>query len=193
MPHRLSSRRCGGIPSSVLGATLALALAAGCGGELRAGESESAESAELSYSGSHNASDESLRGSDGRIDGQVTEWHEDTGLRAGEGEYRNDRREGPWVFWYPDGELRLECSFRDGVQNGKERRYHPGGQLHQVGTMKNGRRNGEYRAWRPDGTKAWEGTFVDGEKNGTFTYWRSDGSIDEGASGKYANGVRVSD
>lgn len=63
--------------------------------------------------------------------------YEDLG-RVKNGDYENGLREGPWVFFYKEGQLRWERSYREGKRVGPFEEYYENGQLKSKGSFKDG-------------------------------------------------------
>jgi antitoxin component YwqK of YwqJK toxin-antitoxin module len=77
------------------------------------------------------------------------------------------KRDGPWVFYYDNGQLGEEKTYKDGKREGPWVYYHDNGQL-----------------WS-------EGTYKDGEKDGPWVTYHADGTVIEELTGTYRNGVKV--
>ena len=90
-----------------------------------------------------------------------------------EGKYRgslkNGKRDGFWLVYYDNGQLKAKGHFRNGIQEGYWESYWDNGQLFTKGNSKNGKQEG-----------FWE-------------WFNEDGTVDTELTGTYKNGVKVSD
>ena len=99
--------------------------------------------------------------------GESTRWHE--GRMVLRGRYADDREEGLWTGWHPDGGKSFEGTYVAGELHGAWREWHPSGRLAAAGTYEQGRQHGPWHHWRPDG------------------------ALDLGRSGHYVRGERLWD
>jgi len=139
----------------------------------------------------HTSRGESLSGWDGSVEGQKTLWH-DNGVKQGEGEFKQYKKTGPWIFWYPSGQKRWEGTFLEDLEEGEERAWYENGELQYEGSASKGLREGVYSFYYETGQLWWRGTYVKGKKHGEFEYFRPDGKRDSKLCGVYANGKLVS-
>ena len=63
-----------------------------------------------------------------------------TGKTTGEfqGKLKNGKKEGPWVWYYKNGQLRSKGTHKNGKEEGPWVTYHKNGQLESKGTYKDG-------------------------------------------------------
>ncbi len=76
--------------------------------------------------------------------------YSDNGTKLISGEIRNNRNEGLWQYFYPDGQLESQGYFRDDNVNDKWFWYFPDGKLKMTGKYLNGLRDGKwtiYNEW----------------------------------------------
>jgi len=73
-------------------------------------------------------------------------------VRVAEGSYQDDRREGLWTFWYPNGQTREEGHFRNGVRTGMWVEWYPNGDILWKGEYKKGIRQIEWNGARAEVT-----------------------------------------
>ncbi|MBX7117139.1 MAG: hypothetical protein K1X64_22675, partial [Myxococcaceae bacterium] len=93
--------------------------------------------------------------------------------------------------WFPDGTLRSEENYSNGLLEGPSKEFGPDGSLLVTGQYARGRVVGEWkRYWRQKQLR-WSGAFVDGKKDGKWMYWTQSGQLR--ASVEWALGVRKSD
>ena len=83
-----------------------------------------------------------------------------------QGSLRNGLREGPWVAYWRNGQLRFKGDYKNGKPEGSWVYYHDSGQLWSKGDYKNGKKEGSWVRYNEDGS-VWSldtGTFKDGVK-----------------------------
>ena len=75
-----------------------------------------------------------------------------------EGEYKNGKKHGPWKLYYPDGQLKSEATFHDGLYTGYYCSYHENGAKKFEGryapirgNSRDGRKEGEWLIRNRDG------------------------------------------
>lgn len=105
--------------------------------------------------------------SQGLRHGETTRWHQ--GRMVLRGRYADDREDGLWTGWHPEG--------------GK----------HFEGSYSAGRLHGAWREWHPSGRLAAAGTYERGQEHGPWHRWHADGSLDLERSGHYVRGERLWD
>ena len=69
------------------------------------------------------------------------------GRKWGEGEVKKGRREGPWVFFYPNGYPRKKTTYVDSVINGTTSYYYNLGWLRARGMQVRTKRVGKWESW----------------------------------------------
>ena len=86
-----------------------------------------------------------------------------TGKVTGEyqGSFRDGKRDGPWVSYYYNGQLKWKGNYKDGKVDGPFVSHYDNGQLQSQGTTKDGEMEGPWVSYNKDGT-------VDEEYTGTF-------------------------
>ena len=82
------------------------------------------------------------------------------------GRVEDGKKEGKWVGYHEDGDLRYRGSYKNGKEEGEWVGYHGNGQLSSKGSYKNGLWEGDWVEYYGDGTlyKRGTGTFKNGEK-----------------------------
>ena len=179
-------------------ATCAAALFAACSHGIDAAEAKAPPShgAELGRDSEwghlvpHIAPAGPARTRDGRLDGPVTLWHEN-GIKAAEGEYRDEQRQGLWRFWHPNGMLRWEGAFDHGTQVGLQRAWYANGQMQYESVWQGGELDGKFSSWHENGKLALQCAFLHGAQSGEVRRWNEDGEFDRFVSGVYRGGDRV--
>ena len=82
------------------------------------------------------------------------------------GELKDGKREGPWVYYYDNGQLDNKGVYENGRKEGPWVSYWSNGQLSYKGVFKNGRKEGPWVSYNKDGNayKEGTGTFKNGGK-----------------------------
>lgn len=68
-----------------------------------------------------------------------------------EGDMQNDKREGIWKAWYPDGTLWSEGEYKDGMRNGFGYTYHENGVKYIDGFYKDDKKAGVWKFFDEEG------------------------------------------
>ena len=79
----------------------------------------------------------------------------------GLGQIKNGNKEGPWEFYYKNGQVEEKGDYKNGKREGPWVYYLDNGQLGSKGDYKNGKREGPWVDYNRDGT-------VDEENTGTY-------------------------
>ena len=103
-------------------------------------------------------------------------WVWDGNRQTATGRLEDGRRNGHWVFRYPDGYVQ-EGPMADDVRNGHWILRYADGNVWE-GPNVNGERNGRWVIRYADGTVG-EGAFVDGNADGTWIFRGADGTVEE--------------
>ena len=64
-----------------------------------------------------------------------------------EGEFKNERRDGNWVYYYDNGNKWSEGSFLNGFDNGKRTTYFENGKVRYEGFYDKGKKVGTWKFW----------------------------------------------
>lgn len=67
------------------------------------------------------------------------------------GELADGQRVGPWVFYYPNGQVQAEATFVGGREDGVYRVYRENGMPFFIGQYSNGARVGQWEVYDEDG------------------------------------------
>jgi hypothetical protein len=65
-------------------------------------------------------------------------------ILSAKGNYKDDKQDGLWTYWYPNGMLKAEGHYILGSKNGMWVEWYPDGEMMWKGEWKNGHRNIEY-------------------------------------------------
>ncbi len=71
---------------------------------------------------------------------------------ATQGTIRNGKREGIWVEYHDNGQLRSKGTLKDGKWDGPWAQYHDNGQLRSKGTYKGGEKEDDWVYYSSDGS-----------------------------------------
>jgi uncharacterized protein len=123
----------------------------------------------------------------------------DDGVKRSEGglSFVSRKEHGLWTYWYPNGEVREEGRYDDGVRVGVWTQWFPNGQRRNRGErVKNaaadaGERHGVWTFWHPSGELAARGVYEHGRREGRWDCTLMGGGWDGSQSGQYANGERL--
>ena len=147
---------------------------------------------------------------DGKKNGPFSSFTK-SGMAEEEGIYRNNEREGIWLF-YRKGQWQRKVPYRNGKQHGiavyfvdhkelyqwtwKDDRsdgynvsYHDNGNLRYKGTYSEGKRIGVSTYFFESGGKQISSNYVDGTLDGSYEYYHENGQLRN--NGQYQNGLKV--
>jgi antitoxin component YwqK of YwqJK toxin-antitoxin module len=86
----------------------------------------------------------------GKREGEWKEWH-DNGVQSWSGRYRSGRMVDTIVTWYPTGKKEFEGTYRDG-ECLKAQFWFDNGQLKSQGSFRGGEKDGKWMQWNEDAT-----------------------------------------
>ena len=96
-----------------------------------------------------------------------------------EGEYRNGRRENTWIKYHKDGVTpRLIGEYQNNRPNGKYSMFHPNGKISEKGSFIGGKYADSIQRFYPNGQLSYESTYQNGNENGKVIYYFKNGKID---------------
>ena len=83
-----------------------------------------------------------------------------------QGKFTNGKKEGPWFYYYPTGQLWGKGEYRNGEKEGPWIYYWGLGELMSKGAFKNGKKEGRWVAYDAEGNldTEWSGVFKNGVK-----------------------------
>ena len=103
--------------------------------------------------------------------------------------FKNGQKDGPWVFYYPNGQLKEKGDYKNGEREGSWVEYYEHGQLRDKGDYKNGEKEGPRVSYWDNGQVFEKGDFKNGKREGPWvSYWQN-GQLE--MKGDYKNGVMV--
>jgi hypothetical protein len=118
-----------------------------------------------------------------------------TGVIEGQwqGGIKNGKREGPWIFYWKNGQLMSKGNYKNGKEEGSWVHYEENGQLSSKGNFKNGKKNGYWVTYRESGQVWTKGNYNSDSMEGRWFWYEHNGTLYEGLSGIYRNNVKISD
>ena len=135
------------------------------------------------------------------------------GKLSATGQYIRQKKEGEWIFYDDQGNIRSKSNFVNDLQHGVTNTFYESGrefkreefvngelngpfvewyqdgQIRAKGTYKNGQLNGSVQQFYEDGVKSLDGNYVDGLMNGIWMLFLSDGRIE--ITAKYDMGTKL--
>ena len=106
-----------------------------------------------------------------------------------EGVLNGRKRIGNWKYFYPDGTVMSEESYKNGLLEGVQTIYYKDGKVTEFSTYKNGLLEGVVSKYSSKGILIEELTYVEGKLNGVAKYFELNGDLKE--TGRYKNGLRI--
>lgn len=85
------------------------------------------------------------------------------------------KNEGPFKEFYPNGQIFVEGTYRDGVKSGDWKFFHANGNEAKIVTYENGLPHGSIELRRADGTLQAKREFAEGKRTGTWTTYDETG------------------
>ena len=110
------------------------------------------------------------------------------GQKAGEGNFKDGKKNGLWTTWHENGQKRDEITWKEDKPNGLATQWYENGQKKKEGNNKDGKPDGLYTLWYENGQKSGEGTYKE-SKLVTVVQWKFNGekcpvtNIDEDGNG----------
>ena len=80
------------------------------------------------------------------------------------GSFKNGIKNGEWLIYHENGQLRSKENYTDGVWDGLREYYDKSGQLFYKGHFKSNRRDGIWESYYEDGQLEFKGNYKDGER-----------------------------
>ncbi|MEY3399274.1 MAG: hypothetical protein RL220_1868 [Bacteroidota bacterium] len=93
-----------------------------------------------------------------------------------EGSFKDDRKEGLWRKFWPNGNVRSEIMYEMGRPNGEYKIYYLNGKIEEHAYWVNSRNTGTFKRWYDNGNPQQEFYFDDnGRRNGWQKYYHENG------------------
>ncbi len=103
------------------------------------------------------------------------------------GQYVNNKKEGVWQTFYPNGNLKSEITYKNNKQTGPVKIYYEDGTLQETGYWKYNKWVGEYKYYYPNGNLKYHWFFDEsGKRTGTQEYFYESGK--KQISGQWVEG-----
>ena len=84
------------------------------------------------------------------------------------GSFRKGKKNGNWLSYHENGQLKVKKYYSDGITNGAYESYYDNGQLKEKEYYKDGKREGAWEIYFNNGQLKFKGQFKDGIENGLF-------------------------
>ena len=110
-----------------------------------------------------------------------------------QGLFKNGEREGSWVWYYENGQLRRKGDYKNGKVEGSWVGYYEYGQLKSKGDYKNGEEEGSWVSYYDNGQLQYKGDYKNGKKEGYWEEYHKDGSVFTIGTGTFKDGWKISD
>lgn len=95
-----------------------------------------------------------------------------------EGSYKDNRKDGLWVKYYPNGNKKSEITYVNNRPRGPYKVYYENGQLEEDGNWKNNRNVGSFKRFYPNGQPQQAFEFnATGKREGKQTYFHENGAV----------------
>jgi antitoxin component YwqK of YwqJK toxin-antitoxin module len=113
----------------------------------------------------------------------TAEMRQDTGYFSGdiieEGEFKNSRKIGLWVRYYPNGNKQSEITYMNGRPKGEYKTYYNNEKLEEEGNWVQQKNTGDFARYYSNGEKMQEFRFDEnGVRNGKQLYFHENGKIE---------------
>lgn len=96
-----------------------------------------------------------------------------------EGEYVNNKKEGSWKHYWPNGNMKTEIVYHHNRPNGAYKVFYENGQLEEEGIWERSKNIGEFRRFYENGKPQQEFYFADsGKRNGIQKYYHENGQLE---------------
>src|SRR5262245_11113692 len=118
--------------------------------------------------------------------GWLTDYH-DNGRRKWRAQVANNRYEGQYTAWWPNGLKSEEGTYVKGKKHGLFTTFHENGQQKAVGAYADGVMVGIWTTWHDNGQKQSEGLYEDDRKVDVWKEWHKNGKL--AATRSFKNGV----
>ena len=80
-------------------------------------------------------------------------------------------------FFYPDGQIRMEGEYKNGMKNGRWISYYNNGNRWSEGYYKKNINEGKTITWHENGQKYYQGYYKNGERKGKWKFWDENGKL----------------
>jgi len=125
----------------------------------------------------------------GLKEGSWVRYNENGQLKR-KGDYKNGKREGSWVYYHDNGQLDSKGDYKNGKQEGSWFTYFQNGQLSSKGDFNNGKKEGSWVTYHYYGQLASKGDYKYGKKEGSWFRYLRDGTVNNKYTGTYKDGIK---
>ena len=80
-----------------------------------------------------------------------------------EGEIKNQKEEGFWIYWHENGTKAREGSFKNGKREGTHKYWYPNGTIRGEGNFKGDQYDGKWTMYKEDGSEVVEQYYKGGQ------------------------------
>lgn len=95
-----------------------------------------------------------------------------------EGVYVNNKKEGLWISYYPNGMKKSEITYKNGRPNGPYKLYYENGVVQEEGTWGGNKNTGSFKRYYPSGKVQQEFNFNEaGKREGIQKYYYENGQV----------------
>jgi len=101
----------------------------------------------------------------------------------------DDKKNGHYQVFYPNGQVKIDSHFTDNLQDGSYQMKDSSGQLLREGRFSKGKMDQSWKRYYANGKLKDEGRWKDDSPEGLWKFYREDGKLEE--QGSYENGVPV--
>jgi antitoxin component YwqK of YwqJK toxin-antitoxin module len=88
-------------------------------------------------------------------------------------------KDGPWSWWYINGQLQMAGQFKEGIPVGKFTWWYQNAQKQAEGEYIDGQMHGLWITWHQNGLKQSQGEYENGTPVGRWQQWNADGRVAE--------------
>ena len=94
------------------------------------------------------------------------------------GTYKDNKKDGEWIQFFPNGNLKHKINFRGGIANGAAMFYYENGKLWEKGTWVIDHWVGAYQFFYPSGQIAYDWKYNKiGKRTGEQKYYHENGNV----------------
>jgi len=104
-------------------------------------------------------------------------FHYESGKLMSEGEMKNSKEQGPWIYYYENGKKQVEATYNKGIAEGEWKWYNENEQLQKIGHYLNGIEDGLWMLYHPEGGISDSVAYVLGRLEGSGKSWNVDGKL----------------
>ena len=108
-----------------------------------------------------------------------------------QGTFKNGKKEGPWVSYWENGQLKMKGDYGDRGREGPWVSYWENGQLEMKGDYRDRGREGPWVSYWENGQLEMKGDYKNGKTEGPWVGYNEDGTVNEKNTVTYKNGFKV--